>query len=726
MGGIGTMGLFRRSGRLVILLAVLLAGQASAEAPPTLRLSPEIPREGQTFELFFLAPGTGAETFAVDGPPQFPDGIALLSGPSIFPVSEKDPATGNVGRFVKVLYRFRAVRAGRSVMGPIPFSLGERKSATEPAVLEIARKTGSLLAPFDLEWRVPSTEILLGQTVPVYLDMVNLPVIAVPESVAVTPPGGGVFEDAEGLGTIGSVSAGGKELYRVTAASYLLTPSSPGTLILRPATVRAQGMTVESPRLTLNVAELPAGARPTGAVGGFRVSSRVDPTQPLLGDAVTLVVRVEGEGNLNYLQLPPLQFPDFAVLGQTQHSTLIPGKSGYSGAVEWEIRLSPKKTGTLPIDVPAFPWFDPQAGEVRSWPGRTHRVLVREAAGAAEPKDTERLRPLRGGDAAAREPWDAYRRGVAYLLLLPGPALFIHRILRKRRKTLPILLVLLSAPGMLPGGPDPGPGKPVSGGEAAAPDKTAPLRAGEPAAKGVTPRAGSPARAGEPARRDEEARSDGLLFMDQGVEAYWKGDFSDAVEFFSRAAQGMPDSPGVHYNLGISHAALADVPRAVFHLRRAVVIRPGNLMFRAALIRVEGESGLSRQYGTPRFHPDLFFFALVITGNLTFAAPGVFRKRSAGFILGGSLLVLAALSLAGLGYTAAERDSPWGVVSVDGAELRKIPLPSSSEWLRLPAGATVRIRGESGGYVLARTGFDVEGWLAAGDVLRSPEKRRGG
>ncbi len=680
MGGFGKMGRFRRSGRLVILLAGLLAfcGAAAAETAAVLRISPELPREGQPFSLSFLVPGAAAGDVRVGPGVTFPPSATLLGGPGIYPVSEKDPVTGNIERFVKVQYEFRAARAGRAVVEPIPFQVGESQFLTEGTVLEIAQRRGDLLVPFDLEWRVPASEVYEGQTVPAFLEMKNLPGIVVPESVVVAPPSGAVFEETEGLGTIGSVAAGGRELYRMTVAAYLLTPSSPGNVVLRTARVKAFGMTVESRALPVTVRRLPAEVRSTGAVGNFRVSSRVEPEEPRLGDTVRLFVRVEGEGNLNYLQLPPLQFPDFAVLGKTPRTRLSPRETGYGGSVEWEIRLSPQKTGDFRVTVPVFPWFDPAANEIRSSRERSHRVLVREAAEDAGSREGPKSRRvLRSDEKAASAPLDAYRRAYAYLLLLPGLGLLVHGLLRRRKRYAAVLIALLSASIFLLGSSEP------------SPDAS-------------------------------------LLLIEQGADAYERGGFADAVTFFIQAASALPENPGAHYNLGISYAALRDVPRAVFHLRRAVVIRPGSALFRETLADTENELGLTRQSAVPRLHPDYFFLFLVLTVNLAGCLPLAVKRRGPLFIAGILLSLLAVLSAAGLLYSAAERNARWGVVSKENAVLRKIPLPNSSEWLQLPAGTSVDVRGASGNFILTRTGFGVEGWMEADRMLLSPAGGSGG
>jgi hypothetical protein len=112
--------------------------------------------------------------------------------------------------------------------------------------------------------------------------------------------------------------------------------------------------------------------------------------------------------------------------------------------------------------------------------------------------------------------------------------------------------------------------------------------------------------------------------------------------------------------------------------------------------------------------------------NLAGCLPLAVKRRGPLFIAGILLSLLAVLSAAGLLYSAAERNARWGVVSKENAVLRKIPLPNSSEWLQLPAGTSVDVRGASGNFILTRTGFGVEGWMEADRMLLSPAGGSGG
>ncbi len=639
---------------MMAALFLVLTANLCAQETPLPEISPSPVRVDQRFTLTFEIRHHSAEDVQVPFDVRFPQSIQLIGGPGIYPVTEKDSRTGMLERLVKVQYVFRAVKAGRSILDSIPFTIAGVPGSTRPRILEIAYRQGPPLVPFDLAWRIqPSGPLYEGQTAAVFLEMRNLRAITVPESFTVSPPGGALFETAKGLGTIQSQRVGKEELFRIPVVSYLVTPSSQGRIVIPEAKVKAKELTVSSDSLAVEVLSVPDAVRPTGAVGRFHVTSWLEKESIPLGSQVRLSFRVEGEGNLNYFQLPDPSSDDVTVVGKTSRPSFVPTEKGYRGFIQWDYRLSPKRIGDLSIRVPAFPWLEPETGEVSSSLPKTLTLRVGERREGVQPGESK-LRILGSDEVFRYDPMDAYKKPLVYALGMPGILCLVLVVFRRRKEAGAALLASMLLLGASSG------------------------------------------------TETDRARS-----IDEGVAAYNAGKYGEAVERFS----SLPKSAGVHYDLGVAHKAAGNVARSVFHLRKAVEASPGAAVFRDALAAVESEYGLLRQVPLPRLHPDIFlwFFLVFFTGAGVF--PLVLRKRGLRFILSVLCITVAGSTLFGLVVSASERDAGRGVIGPKSVELRKIPLPSSSEWLFLEEGTAVEVEGVSGDYLLVKTAFGVEGWV---------------
>ena len=60
---------------------------------------------------------------------------------------------------------------------------------------------------------------------------------------------------------------------------------------------------------------------------------------------------------------------------------------------------------------------------------------------------------------------------------------------------------------------------------------------------------------------------------------------------------------------------------------------------------------------------------------------------------------------------------PIAVVRTGAESLRKIPEPLATDWIRLPAGTSLRVLAEEGENRLVRTGYGLEGWLPSSSLL---------
>ncbi len=123
---------------------------------------------------------------------------------------------------------------------------------------------------------------------------------------------------------------------------------------------------LKSKPLTIEVLPLPEQGKPenfTGAVGDFRISSRLDKNTLTTDDALTYTVTITGSGNLKLFEVPKLDLPN----GLTSYDPLVidtvTGRtSTISGSkiITWSI--SPNIAGDYTIPPVAFSFYNPQSG----------------------------------------------------------------------------------------------------------------------------------------------------------------------------------------------------------------------------------------------------------------------------------------------------------------------------------------------------------------------------
>ncbi len=166
-----------------------------------------------------------------------------------------------------------------------------------------------------------------------------------------------------------------KDIGGVSYSEYLLRqkalfPMKPGEYTLEAAEAdittghvfAAQRVHRKGNALKLKVKPLPPGGN-TPNVGRWRLGVEVNQTEVTLGDPVQLKLVVEGQGNIQQLQVPPLEAPkSFRVFDpQTSDRTsFVKNALRTTRAVEYV--LVPQQTGTFTLPGLTMPFFDPERG----------------------------------------------------------------------------------------------------------------------------------------------------------------------------------------------------------------------------------------------------------------------------------------------------------------------------------------------------------------------------
>ena len=335
--------------------------------------------------------------------PQLPDLSSFAQYLGSSTQSSVNMVGGRTQVSLTVLYRFQASTEGGFEIPSFDVAAGGQIYSTAPIEVTVSATpvgpdpaTG--LGPDDLfiTAESSSTSVLEGEPFVVEyriwtrVDVTNFGMSNVPE------PQGFWVEDAtpQGQAAVEQLIRNGVQYATAVVRRVALVPTRAGSLTIEPIGVEAQvqvrnprdsfrevfgrnsafgttsvATTVVSNSLTIDVRPLPGG-RPdpfSGVVGRLSAVASVDRDSVDANDAVTLTVRVNGEGNFRGLTVPILDLPsDFEVFPPEVSETITPTDDGLTGSKTFEWVLIPRAPGRRELPTLAFGYFDEAAGAYRS------------------------------------------------------------------------------------------------------------------------------------------------------------------------------------------------------------------------------------------------------------------------------------------------------------------------------------------------------------------------
>jgi hypothetical protein len=122
--------------------------------------------------------------------------------------------------------------------------------------------------------------------------------------------------------------------------------------------------TLTSSPVSVNVKDLPP--EPTtfyGGVGNFNISSEISNQDVTTNDAVTLTLKISGNGNIRLIRNPKLELPsDFEVYDPRATDNVITSNNGLSGTKTIEYLFQPRFEGDYTVPAIRFTYFNPATG----------------------------------------------------------------------------------------------------------------------------------------------------------------------------------------------------------------------------------------------------------------------------------------------------------------------------------------------------------------------------
>jgi len=146
-------------------------------------------------------------------------------------------------------------------------------------------------------------------------------------------------------------------------------------------------VTIKSNKLTLDVKPLPQENKPTtfkGAVGAFTFASKIDRTKLKANEALTFTITVSGNGNLELVEPPAVQFPtDFESYDPKVTSRIKTNSRGVNGYKKFEYLAIPRNPGDFVIPATTFSFFNPKDGKYYSYSSDEYKIHVDKGNGNA-------------------------------------------------------------------------------------------------------------------------------------------------------------------------------------------------------------------------------------------------------------------------------------------------------------------------------------------------------
>ena len=201
----------------------------------------------------------------------------------------------------------------------------------------------------------------------------------------------------------------GQIYYTAVLQKMILQPQKTGTITIEPAKfdviILKQGqrkrrrsifddffnsgyqkyrVSIKSKPVKIKVKALPnAPEEYDGAVGTFKFTASIDKDNVSVNDAISLKLKLWGNGNLKLINEPNVKFPpDFELFDDAQVTDNIKNTSGgASGSRTYEYIFSPRHSGDYKIPAISFVYFDPSLKKYKTIKSKEFSIHVEKGDG---------------------------------------------------------------------------------------------------------------------------------------------------------------------------------------------------------------------------------------------------------------------------------------------------------------------------------------------------------
>jgi hypothetical protein len=137
---------------------------------------------------------------------------------------------------------------------------------------------------------------------------------------------------------------------------------------------------MQSNPIKLNVKPLPIEGKPagfSGAVGQFNIQASIDNESLMVNDAVTIKITISGNGNLELINTPEINWPpDFETYEPKITKNIKTSSAGVSGSRTFEFLAIPRSAGEFTVGPIELSYFNPREGKYSKIATRAFNIQV--------------------------------------------------------------------------------------------------------------------------------------------------------------------------------------------------------------------------------------------------------------------------------------------------------------------------------------------------------------
>lgn len=386
----------------ILLIILLFTGLTSMAEEVTFSMSaPGIVSVGDQFSLTLVLNEKGDNL-------RMPDlqNFDLLMGPSVSSSSSMQIINGQVSRSVSYSYTYilKAEKEGNFTISPASIEVKRKIYQSNPVTIQVIKgrkpqtatqqggneQQSSGGATFNttdnlfIRYETNKTNVYKGEMIAATLKLYSRVNVSIVDQSLPSFEGFWTQDieipQADQTRTQEAVNG---IIYNVyTLQKKILIPQQTGKLAIEPAEmvfnvqqrVRSQSIfddffgsvqnvrvPIKSDRISITVRDLPAAPNGfNGAVGKFSLSSSIDKTSISSNEAITLTVKITGNGNLKHINPFKFNFPaDFEVYDPKTSYDYKASDAGIIGTTTFEQVFIPRFAGDYNIPSQNFVYFDP-------------------------------------------------------------------------------------------------------------------------------------------------------------------------------------------------------------------------------------------------------------------------------------------------------------------------------------------------------------------------------
>lgn len=415
------------------LVVVMLASAITSWAQVSFKVdAPALTAAGQPFRVEFTV-DQEPERNSMEAP-SF-EGFDILAGPSV--------STGHSIQFINgkqsasysctYTYVLMPTSAGKYTIGSASIKVDGKRYSTEPQPIEvIAEKSNTSNSSANannnpeshigkddilIRMKVSDTEVYKGESVRASLVLYTRANIDDIENFSLPAFDGFWSQELSFDNTPSREEYNGRiyETYKLT--EVLLSPQQTGNITIPAASLTARAQVImqdnrganpffggrqiyhvsrdiKSSPVTIHVKDFPAGAPASfnGAIGEFRLSSKMPSKDIDSNSADQIEITISGIGNLKFLNTPKITLPESFEQYDTKvvdNITVTPTNT--SGSITYTYPFVARSAGEFTIESLQFTYFDPSVGEYKTLSTEPFTITVHDdGSSVASPVHVER------------------------------------------------------------------------------------------------------------------------------------------------------------------------------------------------------------------------------------------------------------------------------------------------------------------------------------------------